>query len=79
MTYNLKQVIILNIIEMNRLYVKYGNYAEVGRKMERSGTTVKKFVEMQGVPQALRIAVQKFNCTTKIITIIPRQIIVGIF
>lgn len=65
MTYNLKQVIILNIIEMNRLYVKYGNYAEVGRKMERSGTTVKKFVEMQGVPQALRIAIQNLIAQQK--------------
>lgn len=65
LTYNLKQVIILNIIEMNRLYVKYGNYAEVGRKMGCSGTTVKKFVEMQGVPQALRIAVQNLIAQTE--------------
>jgi len=43
---------------MHRLYAKYGNYAEVGRKIGRSGSTVKKFVQMQGVPQALRIAVQ---------------------
>lgn len=50
---------------MNRLYVKYGNYAEVGRKMGRSGTMVKKFVEMQGVPQALRIAVQNLIAQQK--------------
>lgn len=43
---------------MQELYTIHGNYAAVGRIVNRSGTTVKKFVEMQGVPQALRIAVQ---------------------
>ncbi len=53
-----KRVTAEEIVEMHRLYAKYGNYAAVGREMGRSGSTVKKFVQMQGVPQALRIAVQ---------------------
>ena len=43
---------------MQQLYTIHGNYAAVGRIVNRSGSTVKKFVSMQGVPQALRIAVQ---------------------
>ena len=53
-----KRVTPEEIVEMHRLYAKYGNYAAVGRIVNRSGSTVKKFVSMQGVPQALRIAVQ---------------------
>ena len=36
---------------MHRLYAKYGNYAEVGRQMGRSGSTVSKYVKMKGTPQ----------------------------
>lgn len=53
------------IVEMHRLYAKYGNYAKVGREIGRSGSTVKKFVQMQGVPQALRIAVQNLITQTE--------------
>ena len=50
---------------MHCLYTKYGNYAAVGRIVNRSGSTVKKFVQMQGVPQALRIAVQNLIAQTE--------------
>ena len=42
---------------MHRLYAKYGNYAEVGRQIGRSGSTVSKYVKMVGVPQSIRLAV----------------------
>ena len=42
---------------MHRFYVKYGNYAEVGRQIGRSGSTVSKYVKMQGVPQSIKLAV----------------------
>lgn len=45
-----KRVTPQEIVEMNRLYVKYGNYAEVGRKMGRSGSTVAKYVNLKDTP-----------------------------
>ena len=53
------------IVEMHRLYAKYGNYAKVGREIGRSGSTVKKYVKMQDVPQVLRIAVQNLIAKTE--------------
>ena len=41
-----KRVTPEEIVEMHRLYAKYGNYAEVGRQMGRSGSTVSKYVKM---------------------------------
>ena len=49
---------------MQQIYTIHGNYAAVGRIVNRSGSTVKKFVQMQGVPQALRIAVQNLIAHT---------------
>ena len=49
------------IVKMNRLYAKYGNYAEVGRQIGRSGSTVSKYVKMVGVPQSIRLAVQNLS------------------
>ena len=46
------------VIQMQQLYRELGNYAAVGRKVGRSGSTVAKYVKMQGVPQAIRIAVE---------------------
>ena len=46
------------VIQMQQLYRELGNYAAVGRKIGRSGSTVAKYVKMQGVPQAIRIAVE---------------------
>ena len=38
------------IVEMHRLYAIYGNYAEVGRQMGRSGSTVARYIKMKGTP-----------------------------
>ena len=52
-----KRVTPEEIVEMHRLYAKYGNYAEVGRQIGRSGSTVAKYVKMEGVQQSIRLAV----------------------
>ena len=46
-----KRVTPEEIVEMHRLYAKYGNYAEVGRQMGRSGSTGAKYSKMKGTPQ----------------------------
>lgn len=48
------------IVEMHRLFARLGSYAAVGREIGRSGSTVAKYVKMNGVPQNIRIAVQNF-------------------
>ena len=42
------------IVEMQRLYAELGNYAAVGREMGRSGSTVAKYVKMEGVPDIVK-------------------------
>ena len=56
-----KRVTPEEIVEMHRLYAKLGNYAAVGRELGRSGSTVAKYVKMEGVPQSIRIAVQNLS------------------
>ena len=51
-----KRVTPEEIVEMHRLYARLGNYAAVGRELGRSGSTVAKYVQMNGVPQNMRIA-----------------------
>ena len=46
------------IIEMQRLYRELGTFAAVARKMGRSADTVSKYVQMKGVPNNIRIAVE---------------------
>lgn len=46
------------IVEMHCLYAKLGNYAAVGREMNRSGSTVAKYIKMDGIPQNLRLVVE---------------------
>lgn len=58
-----KRVTPEEIIEMHRLFAKYGNYAEVGRQIGRSGSTVSKYVQMKGVPQNIRITVKNLTNT----------------
>lgn len=45
---------------MQRLYLKLGTYTAVGKAMNpvRSATTVSKYVQMKGVPQNIRMAVE---------------------
>ena len=42
------------IVKMQRLYAELGNYAAVGREMGRSGSTVAKYVKMEGVPDIVK-------------------------
>lgn len=42
------------IVEMHRLYAKLGNYAAVGQKLKRSGTTVARYIKMKGTPAIVR-------------------------
>ena len=51
------------IVEMHRLYAKLGTYAAVGREIGRSGSTVAKYIKMQGVPLNVRLAVNNFMQT----------------
>ena len=46
------------IVEMHHLYTKLGTYAAVGREIGRSGSTVAKYVKMDGVSQNIKIAVE---------------------
>ena len=60
------RVTAAEVIKMQQLYTIHANYAAVGRIVNRSGSTVKKYVDMIGVPQALRIAVQNLIAQTAI-------------
>lgn len=51
------------IVEMHRLYVKLGTYAAVGREIGRSGSTVAKYIKMQGVPLNVRLVVNNLMQT----------------
>jgi len=42
------------IVEMHRLYSELGNYAAVGRKMGRSGSTVARYIKMKDTPAIVR-------------------------
>ena len=42
------------IVEMHRLYAELGNFAAVGRKMVRSGSTVAKYIRMNGTPEIVK-------------------------
>lgn len=42
------------IVEMHRLYAKFGNYAAVGREMGRSGSTVARYITMKGTPPIVK-------------------------
>ena len=53
-----KRVTPEEIVEMHRLYAKLGTYEAVGHKMNRHGSTVAKYIKMNGIPQNLRLAVE---------------------
>lgn len=46
-----KRVTPTEIMEMNRLYNELNNFAEVGRRMGRSGSTVAKYIKLNGTPK----------------------------
>jgi len=53
------------IIEMQRLYKELGTYAAVARKIGRSASSVSKYVQMKGVPNNIRLAVETLAQQTK--------------
>lgn len=42
------------IVEMNRLYAELGNYAAVGRRLGRSGSTVARYIKLEGTPKIVK-------------------------
>ena len=52
-----KRITPEEIVEMHRLYKKLGTYTAVGEQMGRSASSVSKYVNMRGVSQNLRLAV----------------------
>lgn len=42
------------IVEMNRLYAELGSYAAVGRKIGRSGSTIARYVKLEGTPRIVK-------------------------
>ena len=60
-----KHISPAEIVEMQRLYRELGTYAAVAREMGRSASSVSKYVQMQGVPRNIRIAVENLSQQTK--------------
>ena len=46
---------------MQRLYRIHGTYAAVAREVGRSASSVSKYVQMKGVPDNIRIAVENLS------------------
>ena len=42
------------IVEMNRIYAELGSYAAVGRKIGRSGSTIARYIKLEGTPQIVK-------------------------
>lgn len=55
-----KTYITEEIVETHRLNAKCGNYAEVGRQMGRSGSTVAKYIKMKGTPDIVKHTFKEF-------------------
>ena len=49
-----KRVTPEEIVQMHQLYAKYSNFAAVGRELERSGSTVAKYIRMRGTPEIVK-------------------------
>ena len=49
------------IITMQRLYRQSGTYAAAARETGRSAPSVSKYVQMKGVPDIIRIAVENLS------------------
>lgn len=48
------------IVEINRLYAELGSYAAVGRKIGRSGSTVARYVKLEGTPKIVKHTFKEF-------------------
>lgn len=51
-----KRVTPEEIVQMNKLYAKLGNFAAVGRELGRSGSTVARYVKLNGTPDIVKHA-----------------------
>ena len=60
-----KHITPAEVIEMQRLYVQYGTYAAVALATGRSASSVAKYIKMENVPQAIKIAVQELSKNKK--------------
>lgn len=60
-----KHITPAEVIEMQRLYVQYGTFAAVARETGRSASSVAKYIKMENVPQAIKIAVQELSKNKK--------------
>ena len=49
------------IITMQRLYRQLGTHTAVAREIGRSASSVSKYVQMKGVPDIIRIAVENLS------------------
>ena len=49
------------VVEMQKLYRIYGTYVAVAEKIGRSASSVSRYVQMKGVPQSIRIAVENLS------------------
>ena len=49
-----KRVTPAEIVEMTRLYNENGNYTKVGWEIKRSGSTVAKYINMNGTPKIVK-------------------------
>ena len=49
------------IITMQRLYRQLGTYTAVAREIGRNASSVSKYVQMKGVPDIIRIAVENLS------------------
>ena len=49
------------IVEMQRLYRRYGTYAAVAAEIGRSPSSVSKYVQMKNVPRNIKIAVENLS------------------
>ena len=49
------------IITMQRLYRQLGTYTAVAREIGRNASSVSKYVQMKGVPDNIRIAVDNLS------------------
>ena len=49
---------------MQRLYKELGTYAAVARETGRSASAVSKYVQMKGVPNNIRLAVETLSQQT---------------
>ena len=51
-----KRITSEEIVRINQLYEKYGNYAAVAREIGRSASAVARYVKLEGTPKVVKMA-----------------------